>query len=671
VNDEFKKKYREEMNRQFPSGESLKNLEDAMGKASRKSKAFRIRSLVALAACFALIIAFSGPIMNFINKPNSNIGGSTVAESYEELYTLLSELRSEIKYEYAATDRAAASPAAAPQAAAGAVDSGTWDDTPEFSDTNLQVAGVQEADIVKTDGKYIYALSNEYLYIVSAVDGELQKVSQIARNISGEEGRKGKNSFEMYVNGDRLIVLTNYYSYYIGPWRGGAEPAVDLVPEKRAYIMPYFGANEVGVEIYDISDRANPRQLNTLSQSGSYVSSRMIGDALYLVSNHSIYSDIAKDMPETYVPQVYRNGEGSLLEAQDICIAIAPGFRPASAQYLVVSGIDTSGGGEIVSTKSILGYGNTVYSSEDNLYVAAYSQLDTEEDKYSDATKLYRFSLRNGNIEFEAEGIVPGTIINQFAMDEHKGTFRIVTTIYSYTYSDGQSGDMVWRSIIDSKQYNALYTIDLNLNIIGKIENLAPDERVYSVRFLGDTGYFVTFRQVDPLFAVDLSDPANPVILSALKIPGFSEYLHPFADGLLFGLGKDADEASGRAGFLKLSMFDISDPADVSEINKLIINDTYYSEVSYNHKAILIDSTKNIIAFPADGKYFIYSYSRDKGFEEKAVISLHQNDKDYYYYYQNLRGLYIGDYLYVVSELGISSYSMQTYRLQDTLDLRA
>ena len=106
-------------------------------------------------------------------------------------------------------------------------------------------------------------------------------------------------------------------------------------------------------------------------------------------------------------------------------------------------------------------------------------------------------------------------------MDEHKGTFRIVTTIYSYTYSDGQSGDMVWRSIIDSKQYNALYTIDLNLNIIGKIENLAPDERVYSVRFLGDTGYFVTFRQVDPLFAVDLSDPANPVILSALKIPGF------------------------------------------------------------------------------------------------------------------------------------------------------
>ena len=168
---------------------------------------------------------------------------------------------------------------------------------------------MQEADIVKTDGKYIYALSNEYLYIVSAVDGELQKVSQIARNISGEEGRKGKNSFEMYVNGDRLIVLTNYYSYYIGPWRGGAEPAVDLVPEKRAYIMPYFGANEVGVEIYDISTGQTLGSLTRL-QSGSYVSSRMIGRFIPCVKPQHIQR-YSQAMPETYVLQVYRNGEGS------------------------------------------------------------------------------------------------------------------------------------------------------------------------------------------------------------------------------------------------------------------------------------------------------------------------------------------------------------------------
>ena len=671
MNDDFKKKYREEMDRQFPSAESLKSLEDAMGRASRKSKAVRIRSLVALAACFALIVAFSGPIMNLISKQSKKIEVPTVAGSYEELYTLLSELRTENNKNTYALDVwfGAHEAAAAPERAASATDSSKGlADIPEFSDTNLQVAGVQEADIVKTDGRYIYALSSEYLYIVSAVDGKLQKVSQIVRNVSDEQNRKGKSSLEMYVRGDRLIVLTNYYSYYPGPW--GAEPALDVVPEKRAYILPYFGASEVGVEIYDISDRANPRQLSTLSQSGSYVSSRMIGDIVYLVSNQNVY-DIAKDKPETYVPQVFRNGEGSLIEAKDICIAIAPEYLPSSAQYLIVSGIDTSGSGEIVSTKSILGYGSTVYSSKDNLYVAAYSQLDSAENKYSDATKLYRFSLNSGRIEFEAEGIVPGTIINQFAMDEHNGTFRIVTTVYSYTYSDGRDGDIVWRSVTDSEQHNALYTLDLNLNLVGKIENLAPDERVYSVRFIGDTAYFVTFRQVDPLFAVDLSDPANPVILSKLKIPGFSEYLHPFAEGLLFGLGKDADEESGKVGFLKLSMFDISNPSDVTETDKLIIDGTFYSEASYNHKAILIDSEKNIIAFPADGKYYIYSYSRDNGFMQKAVISLVEKENDYYYYYYELRGLYIGDYLYVVSDRSISSYSMETYKLHDTLKLSA
>jgi uncharacterized secreted protein with C-terminal beta-propeller domain len=161
------------------------------------------------------------------------------------------------------------------------------------------------------------------------------------------------------------------------------------------------------------------------------------------------------------------------------------------------------------------------------------------------------------------------------------------------------------------------------------------------------------------------------VILGELKIPGFSEYLHPFADGLLFGLGKDADEESGRVGCLKLSMFDVSDPSDVSETSKLIINDLHYSEASYNHKAILIDSEKNIIAFPAEGKYLIYSYSTENGFEAEAVISLTRNEKDYYYGYQNLRGLYIGDYLYVISDSSIASYSMLTYKFHDMLDLTA
>jgi len=658
VNDDFKKKYREEMDRQFPSDESLKKLEYAVNRAaSSKPKAPRLRAFAALAACFALVLALSGTIASFINEPPN-----PAAESYEEIYSILSELNTANRYNYAVNDAYGTASAAATETAGAAEDRGM--DVPEYSDTNLQVAGVQEADIVKTDGKYIYALSNDYLYIVSAFDGKLAKVSELPRSTISND-RMEKNSFEMYVRDNRLIVLTYYYTYRI---MGGAEPAFDLVPEKRVSIMPYYGPDVVGVEIYDISDRSNPKHLNSLSQSGSYVSSRMVGDMLYLVSNYSIYDEIDKNAPETYIPQVYKSGEGSLIEAKDICIAIDPKHRPVSAQYLVVSGIDTSGNGEIVSTKSILGNGSTVYSSQNNLYVAAYSQLDTPDNVYTDATKLYRFSLNGGHIELEAEGMVPGTIINQFSMDEWDGYFRIVTTVYSYTYSDGQDGEIVWRSIVDSKNYNALYILDNKLKVVGKLENLAPDERVYSVRFMGDTGYFVTFRQVDPLFAVDLSNPGNPVILGELKIPGFSEYLHPFADGLLFGLGRDADEDSGKAGFLKLSMFDVSDPTALSEINKLIIDNVYYSEASYNHKAILINSEKNIIAFPAEGKYYIYSYSREKGFEQKAIISLAQNGGDYYYYY-DMRGLYIGDYLYVICSSSVSSYSMQTYTLHDTLDL--
>ncbi|NLL46129.1 MAG: hypothetical protein GX250_04895, partial [Clostridiales bacterium] len=237
-----------------------------------------------------------------------------------------------------------------------------------------------------------------------------------------------------------------YYNYHI--MRGGAEPAIDVMPatdatpEMRSYIYPYF-SGIVGVEIYDISDKSSPTHLNSFSQSGSYASSRMIGDIVYLVSNESIYNEIDKKRPETFVPMVYRNGEGTLLDAQDICIAIDPEYYHGSAQYLVVSGIDTSGEGEIVSTKSMLGYGNTIYSSSENLYVAAYSQLKESGNRSSDATQLYRFSLDAGNIELEAEGMVPGSIINQFAMDEYDGTFRIVTTVNSYSYSDGRRGDMV------------------------------------------------------------------------------------------------------------------------------------------------------------------------------------------------------------------------------------
>lgn len=185
---------------------------------------------------------------------------------------------------------------------------------------------------------------------------------------------------------------------------------------------------------------------------------------------------------------------------------------------------------------------------------------------------------------------------------------------------------------------------DENLDLIGKIDGLAKNEKVYSVRFSGDTAYFVTFRTVDPLFTVDLSDPANPVILSELKIPGFSNYLHPYSDGLLFGLGQDADERTGWTRGMKLSMFDVSDPHAVSEKHCLKL-DSYSSEALYNHKAILVSAEKDLIGFPTETGYVIYGYDTEKGFYKKAETALEKLWASH-----DIRGLYSGDYVYIVTQ---------------------
>jgi len=248
-------------------------------------------------------------------------------------------------------------------------------------------------------------------------------------------------------------------------------------------------------------------------------------------------------------------------------------------------------------------------------------------------------------------------------MDEHLGYLRVVTTNDTYTYStiEDQVRKVVGYTGGQSKSSSGLYILNMSLTQVGAVDNLAPGEHVYSVRFDGDIGYFVTFRTVDPLFAVDLSNPRNPTVLSALKIPGFSQYLHVFSDGLLFGLGYNADETTGRRGDMKLSMFDTSNPADVFEAHTLAI-DTNYSTALYNHKAIIVDSGKNIIGFPADSEYVVYGYNDQTGFFRRASISMLDN------WWSDSRGLYISDYFYIVYENGLTVIDMESFKLILTIN---
>ena len=246
-------------------------------------------------------------------------------------------------------------------------------------------------------------------------------------------------------------------------------------------------------------------------------------------------------------------------------------------------------------------------------------------------------------------------------MDEYKDVFRVVTSVNSWQqriYTDG-----VDTYEYDSTNTNSLYTLDADLNILGKIENLAKDEYVQSVRFDGDIGYFVTFRQVDPLFAVDLSNPAAPRVLDALKIPGFSEYLHVFMDNLLLGIGYNADESTGRTQGVKLSMFDTSNKANVTQITTASV-DASWTIVGNNHKAILVDAEKNLIAFPADSSYFIYRYTTDKGFELAAKVSMTADLSSW-----NLRGLFIGNYFYVLGDSGVTVISLVDFTTLTTVKL--
>ena len=549
-----------------------------------------------------------------------------------------------------APQSAESAPTAAP-----AVDSDSGGD---YSQTNAQVAGIDEGDIVKTDGRYIYILRGYELIVLEAAGASTRELSRTVVGMSvqekGEDDYRGTDKYpqEMYVLGDRLAVLSGYSSYH-----DRATPPSDWLYDYETYLC---------VDIYDITNPNRPTLKESLGQDGSLLSSRLKDGRVYVVSNHYIYDAVEND-PGSFVPSLYRGGVATPIAAADICIM--PIVQRAS--YTVVTVYDMADAA-ITASESMLGGGSTVYMSHDSLYVADTVWTTQESEPYTDGiytvvsyesgseTNITRFDI-DGGLRLTANGTVPGYLHNQFSMDEYDGYLRLVTTenrsVYQ-VYTDAARGwsNYEWG---EDRNDNALYILDEVLTVTGSVTGLAPDETIYSARFSGDIGYFVTFRQVDPLFAVDLSDPAAPRVLSALKIPGFSDYLHLWTGDRLFGLGRDADEQTGRTGSMKLSMFNTENPADVTELRTLILQESY-SVALYNHKAILIDQAKNLIGFPVESGYLLYSYTDGGGFVQKARINID-------YWSGDSRGLYIGDCYYVISDNGVSILDLTTFRLLATL----
>lgn len=538
----------------------------------------------------------------------------------------------------------------------------------DYSKTNTQIDGIDEGDIVKTDGRYIYKIRKNSELIIMSADGEntetisVTKITEDGREEYDEIGEKysyyqlSDYAREMYVYGDRLTIVRSHSEYS---------------SNYDDYYYRSYKSNEITVvDVYDISDPRSPSLISSEGQDGYYNTSRMTEGQLYLITSYypryyisddTVYSEI---VCESYIPHVYSQGNKILLPADDIVC-----FDDSDASYTVISSyaMDT---GVREDTEAVMNYVSTVYMSSNYVYLASGKSVNKESEEYRQSiykvkdytmttnTQITKISFRDG-IFVEYTGEVDGSLLNQFSMDEYGDCLRVVTTVdrYSYTEYVDEENEFINTKDYKSERYNSLYILDNEMIICGAIENIAENERAYSVRFDGDVGYFVTFRQTDPLFAADLSDPADPKIMSELKIPGFSNYMHVYSDGLLFGLGYDADEETGRTEGMKLSMFDVSDPYDVWEKSKLNIG-IDYSEASYNHKAILISAEKNLIGFPSERGYLIYGYSDDEGFYK--INELVIND---WSWNSDSRGVYVGDCFYIVTEDFTEVLDLDTFEL--------
>ncbi len=531
----------------------------------------------------------------------------------------------------------------------------------EYSTTNVQVEGVDEADFVKTDGEYIYIIKDSKIRVVKAYQpDEMQELDALAFE---------DESFlptDMYVDGDKLVVIGNSYYSYPYPLRG--EPmSVEIA-------HPYYGGGETVVYIFDISDKTDIKQFRKMTFEGDYSQSRKVDDMVYVVLNRYAfipYADI--ENPVEILPQ-YLDNDDEVSKPLVDCTDIKQIPIMEDPNYLIVVGIPINDKSADIVHEVILGRSENIYSSRDNLYVASsnwYWRSDNEN------TNLYKFSLGKDGIEFQSKGKAPGHILNQFSMDEYDDHFRIATT-----------RGFSW----DGSSDNDVYVYDSDMNMVGKLEGLAPGESIYSTRFIGGRLYMVTFKKIDPFFVIDMSNHAFPKVLGKLKIPGYSDYLHPYDENHVLGFGKDTVdptelEAAGRTvdfewyQGMKVGLFDVTDVNNPIEQFKVVIGDRGTdSPLLYDHKALLFDKDKNIIAFPVKvaqlpdevkdpnmplntyGDYifqgaYVFGLDLQKGFNLKAKISHYTEtevaDKAGYYWYGPKdieRVLYIGNYLYTVSK---------------------
>ena len=518
----------------------------------------------------------------------------------------------------------------------------------DYSGTNIQVEGVDEADVVKNDGEYIYyARGNDVIIIKAYPADEANVISRIKLDYQISD---------LYVSGNRLVVFsTKEYYYYDLPEDSKDNPQTILT-------------------IFDLSDRADPKKVREFGMDGVYFNSRLIGNYLYYIIVNPAYCND----DDVFLPRVRENDIICTVEAEQIWyIENLRGWL----QYYTIASLNIEDiEAQLKSEILLLDSGSTIYVSPNNMYLTTQG--------WNTNTTITNIGIQNGDITFTANNPIPGYILNQFSMDEYNGYFRIATT--SHDQKTGSSG-------------NNVYILNEDLTIVGTLENLAPGEDIYSARFMGNRCYLVTFKKIDPLFTIDLSDPKNPKVLGKLKIPGYSDYLHPYDEETLIGVGKETVEAkegdfSWYQG-VKISLFDVSDVNNPREISKIEIGDRGpESPALYNHHAFLFSKSKNLLVIPIleakidegdfagsvpDNFYGEYIYQgayvfdiSKNGIKLRGKITHLEDDADliksgfwFDSVYQIERSLYIKENLYTLSQGMIKISNLNTLTELAAIDI--
>ncbi len=509
-----------------------------------------------------------------------------------------------------------------------------------YSSTNNQVSGVEEGDRVMNDGEYAYIISNDRasVIVMDVVPAKDAKIISVVTSTSQIQ--------DIYLSNGKLVIIGQSYYFEEGLHNSNYQ---------------YSNRPVISVQILDVNDRIDMTMVKNDTLKGNYLTSRMIDDHLYLISN--LYGHACIE------------GEDRLPIPANKTYYIDDQEQYRQVTSFMTINIDEPASESRVAS-IMMSSSNNIYVSRDNIFITHpnYQNMyrwNDADGEYQEKTIVHRLAIDENEIIYAATGEVPGTPLNRYSMDEYDGHFRMAT-------STGWMDE------------NQVYVLNESLDTVGSVENIAPGERIYSARFMGEKLYLVTFRQVDPFYVIDLSDPTDPQILGELKIPGYSDYLHPYDDNHIMGLGKEGSD-------VKLSLFDVTNVSDPIELDKIIIEGSWSNSEALNDPhAFLFSREKNMLVIPMDvynyddndyynsgsrwaGSY-VFDISVEDGISIKAKISheLPEIDDDpytydYYYQYNHFeqagRAFYIDNVLYTVSYSMLRATSMDDYDAINTVYL--